>query len=222
MNYHNSKDTLDFMGDIETYATTEDAVILSIGGILYNVFSDDPLKNEETGEILCPHFYTAIHIPTQRGRRINPDTKQWWDSPSRAEAKAQIFDDPKKMHLVDALDALWDFMAKGPNGEKVLKGWGCAPSFDQSILGHAMRTTGVKDIKGGKFDLPIPFYQEMDVRTVEQFVIGDKFRNANRSGTYHHALDDCITQAKMTRVAKKVVLAGVEALGGYDKIMNME
>lgn len=221
MNYHDNTKALDFMGDIETLATTNDAVILSIGGILFNAFTDDPLKNEETGEILCPHFYTAIHIPTQKGRRINPDTEKWWNSPSRKEAKAQIYDDPNKMHLVDALDGLWDFMKKGPNGETVKKGWGCAPSFDQAILGHAMRTTGIKDIKGGKFDLPIAFWDEMDVRTVEQFVIGEKYRSANRTGTYHHALDDCITQAKMVRVAGKVVRAGIDALGGVSAVLNM-
>lgn len=213
-NYHTSLDTLDLMVDIETLGTDEDAVILSIGAILFNPFTEEPLVDEKTGTLTCPSLYRAIHIPTQRGRKIDRKTEEWWNSPIRKEAKDMIYDDPNKVHLVDALEELWDFMSKGPNGEKILKGWGCAPSFDQKILGHAMKNTGIKDIKKSSNPLPIPFWNEMDVRSVEQFVIGEKYRNQNRSGTYHHALDDCVTQAEMVRYASKIVQAGIKALEG--------
>lgn len=210
--YYENIDTMDCMADIETLGTTDSSVILSIGAILFNPFSDEPLVTEE-GQLLAPHFYRVIHKETQIGRTINRDTEEWWSKPERAEAWKQIEEYPDKVHLVSAMSDLWDFMSGKETGHKVLKGWGCAPSFDQKILGNAMAGTGVKRLKGSSMDLPIAFYNEMDVRTVETFVFGRKFRSENRSGTYHNALDDCVTQALMVREAAKVVEAGRKALG---------
>ena len=201
-NYHSREGTLDFMVDIETLARRNDAVILSIGAILFNVHDDTPLRDKE-GNVTCPNFYRAIHIPTQKGRSIDPDTQAWWNDPKRAKAWQQINEDPNKVHLVQALDELWDFMKEGPNGEKVVKGWGCAPSFDQAIIGHAMRTQGISSLKKSDSDLPIPFWNEMDVRTVETFIFGEK--NREIEATYHNALDDCISQAHMLQRAWNVI-----------------
>lgn len=210
--YYEETEKMDCMVDIETLGTTDTSVILSIGAILFNPHTDDPLENEE-GEIIAPSFYRVIHKETQIGRTINRDTENWWNHPDRAEALKQITDYEDKVHLVQALDDLWEFMSGKATGHKVLKGWGCAPSFDQKIIGNAMVGTGVKRMKGSSADLPIPFYHEMDVRTVETFVFGKKFRSENRVGTYHNAIDDCVTQALMVREAAKVAKAGRIALG---------
>ncbi len=212
--YFEKTDTEDIMVDIETMATSDTAVILSIGAIRFNAFDDAPLWDEEKQEVLCPNFYTVVHRETQKGRTIDPSTQQWWDSPARAEAKAQIVNDPNKVHLIDALDQLWDFMKGDPEQghKKTGKGWGCAPSFDQSIIAHANEQFGINKLKGTKMGLPIAFYNEMDVRTVENFVFGQKYRSEHRAGTYHNALDDCITQAIMVKEAAKVVAAGRAAV----------
>lgn len=205
--YFEKMDTDDVMVDIETLGTSNTAVILSIGAIRFNPFSSDKVFDEKEGKILCPSFYRVIHRETQRGRTIDRSTEDWWDHPERAEAKKQIVEYPDKVHLVDALDDLWEFM-KGCK-----KGWGCAPSFDQSILGNAMEMYGINKLKGNRNPLPIPFWDEMDVRTVENFVFGKKHRADIRKGTYHNALDDCVTQAMMVKQAAAIVEAGRKALG---------
>jgi hypothetical protein len=212
--YFEKVESEDVMVDIETLATSDTAVILSIGAIRFNPFTLDPLFDEEKGEVLCPSFYKVIHRETQKGRTIDKSTEEWWDHPDRAEAKLQIVNAPDKVHLVEALDGLWDFMKGIPaNGHKKTgKGWGCAPSFDQSILGNAMEMYGVNKLKGNRNALPIPFWDEMDVRTIETFVFGRKHRAELRKGTYHNALHDCITQAVMVREAAAIVAAGREAL----------
>ena len=212
--YFENVDKEDVMIDIETMGTSDSAVILSIGAIRFNPFTEEPIYNPETGAALCPSFYAVIHRETQRGRTIDKSTEEWWDSPARADAKKQIDDHPNKVHLVDALDKLWDFL-KGEEAaghKKTGKGWGCAPSFDQSIVGHAMEMYGINRLKGKKGSMPIAFWDEMDVRTIENFVFGKKYRTDIRAGTYHNALDDCITQALMVRDAAKVVSAGRAAL----------
>jgi hypothetical protein len=192
--------TLDSMTDLETYGTDDDSVILSIGAIAFDPFGKPEEIIDKEGKIVCPSFYRVLHIETQKGRTINKDTVAWWQHPDRAVALRQL-QDAQKVHLVDALSDYWDWMKENCRG----KAWACAPDFDIGMLSHALKNTGVLAMKGAKVDFPARFWDYRDVRTIEKFIFGSKFRDTVRKGTYHNAVDDCVTQALMVQEAGRLV-----------------
>lgn len=198
--YHSKKTRRDLMTDLETLGTSDDSVILSIGAISFDPFATHDSLVDEEGNYVCPTFYRVLHVPTQKNRMINKDTMEWWQGASRADAWKEIQEDPNKQHLTPVLDEFWDWIVDNCGGGKA---WACAPSFDIDMLSHAFRETGICKVKGSKDDFPIKFWNNMDVRTIEQFVFGQKYRGAKleRAGTFHNALDDCITQAMMLQDA---------------------
>lgn len=200
LNYHQKAVRNDLMVDLETLGTDDDSVILSIGALVFDPFADPGSLIDADGNCLVPSFYKVLHIDTQKNRMINPDTVKWWESPSRKEAWNEINNYPDKQHLQPVLDEFWDWIVANCKGGKA---YACAPSFDVDMMSHAFRTCGIKKMKGAGNDFPIPFYEDMDVRTIENFIFGGKFRGKElaRTGTYHNALDDCITQAMMIQEA---------------------
>ena len=162
----------ELMVDIETLGTTDDAVILSIGSVIF-----DP----DTGDIIA-EFYTNVDPASQPRRRISPDTIMWWMKNSD-EARAAVTE-PGAL-LVDALAAWERWLSRWNNHEEPLLIWAKSPSFDVAILRHA-----AMDVLGR---FPFGFRQERDVRTVEdalkRFV--DDYQVVEPG---HHALDDAKSQ----------------------------
>lgn len=192
--YHTKEVRKDLMIDLETLGTNDNAVILSIGAIAFDPFGETESLIDENGEYVCPSFYRVLHKETQVGRVVEEGTVAWWSSPDKAEAYAQIIGHKDKVHLPQAMDELWDWIVKNCAGNKA---WACAPNFDIDMLSHAYRNTGVATLKGagaGRF-FPMQFWDFMDVRTIETFVFGGKYKKTVRKGTHHNALDDCVTQA---------------------------
>lgn len=136
--------------------------------------------------------------------RRDPRTVKWWSDQS-AEAQA-AFANPVDMREALISFAVWleqrstkrpfDFLhyPDGINKENVI--WAHGPAFDVSILAAAYRAVG----------LPIPWHYRAprDTRTAFDMAgIHDDddgsyrtFMSAYNTGTYHHALDDAIAQAK--------------------------
>lgn len=192
--YHKKEVRRDLMIDLETLGTKDNAVILSIGAIAFDPLGKPDSLMDKDGNYVCPSFYRVLHKETQVGRVVEESTVAWWSKPDKAEAYAQIIGHPDKTHLPQALDELWDWIGENCRGGKA---WACAPSFDIDMLAHAYRSTGVRSMKtsGGDRDFPMQFWDFMDVRTIETFVFGGKYKNSVRKGTHHNALDDCVTQA---------------------------
>jgi len=174
----------DVMLDIETYATSANAVILSIGAVRFD---------QETGE-LGEEFYINVEPGSQRWREVDPDTLEWWGRQGPA-AREKLTEEP----LVSLRTACIEF-------KKFLKKsdllWSNGPTFDEVIIRSAFEQLG------GEF--PIGYYNSRCCRT--EFALGKHLGVKKVTPTVKHdALADAIAQAK-TVIAVRAEVNRLEAL----------
>lgn len=165
---HNS---LNFMLDIETYGTTPDSVIRSIGCV---AFSPQGIVDE---------FYRVLS-EDQSGRVIQKETYNWWKSqPEEAQAAFRV---ENKETLQEALLLLSEFISGASRGySNTVSGvWGCGSDFDNVIVAHAYRQLGI--------DMPWKFWENRCYRTMKSLAPKLKIQ---RQGVFHNALDDAKSQA---------------------------
>lgn len=204
--------------DIETLGTSADALIVSIGAVMFSPF--------KVGEIGA-RFYALIDIEdAQRcGGRIDASTVLFWmkQDPAlvadtfrhRPPAGIQPIEGaPPVVGLRKALVGLSEWY-RGHGGVAV---WANAPTFDCAILRSAFRATNVK--------CPWHWRDERDLRTALRVAFGEerlRLDEAAKSGLpKHHALGDAWEQARMvqavyerlkpTRKVVEVMAPLVEAL----------
>lgn len=165
------------MVDLETMATEPDAAIMSIGAAAF-----DPLADR----VIADSFYVAVNLDSSvaAGGRMDPKTVTWWMDPLRHDARERwLMDD--KVDLYDALVGLNHWAATRP-----ILGNGAA--FDNVILTTACRAHGLE-----------PFWKFWDglcYRTIKRLAPEIELEQV---GTYHHPLDDAISQAlHMQRICK--------------------
>lgn len=162
----------DVMIDLETLATSTDAVILTIGAVKFDPFGSD-IKDPKMDS-----FYVKVDIDScdELGLVSNDDTIAWWANQSK-EAQAEAFDGADRIHIRDAFDQLYKFCW----GAKRV--WSNGASFDVPICEHVYRKLNKA--------IPWPFWAVRDVRTAFDLGI-----NPNRPPVLaHHALQDAWNQA---------------------------
>lgn len=162
----------DCMTDLETLGTTQDAVVISLGA----VFFDIPTKT------LGPTFYMVMDVNEQiaRGRKPTGDTIKWWMGQQDA-AKRVFHEQAKPTKVVLETFALW-YKHNFAKGAFI---WGNGSTFDISILENMYRDYGLP--------LPWGYNKAMDLRTFKRFEAdGAQIPN---TGVAHNALDDAIAQA---------------------------
>ena len=144
--YPNTKMT-DVMVDIETLSTRPNAVILTIGAILFNRNNDiKPLDRYKT-------YYERITIDSclDLGMDLDADTQKWWEKqPYKSRYDALI--NPDRMALKDALQKFSMFFGSATYM------WSNGASFDPVILTEAYRKCGM--------DTPWKFWNIRDTRTL--------------------------------------------------------
>lgn len=110
------------MVDLETLATSQDCVILTLGAVRF----------ERTGDGSLSELYLRI-CPEQEGRKVCAETMTWWEGqPSREEA----FSPEGRIPLSEALDL---FLAFSAGCERI---WCQGANFDVPILEHALEQHG--------------------------------------------------------------------------------
>lgn len=160
--------------DIESLATTSDAVILSIGAVVFDASG------------LFDTFYTVLDFESdQTGRRQCPRTAAWWDKQSTAARDALVTDvrDP----VLFALGRLHEFVNIHDH-EGI---WALGTHFDIAALEHLHTEYAVA--------VPWHYQSPRDMRTVRaQFM--KKFPAGSldhiEGGVAHRADDDAIRQAR--------------------------
>jgi len=179
-NYHH------VMLDIETISTWTDAAILSIGAIRF-----DP---EAEGDGLGPEFYRVCSLQDSldAGLRIDGDTVYWWSQQSD-EARAAWNTDPMPLKL--ALEQFSLFLRgsglTGAASHGTPEIWGYGANFDNPILMHTYRMTGL--------DLPWSYRQDRCMRTLVKLAQRMKIKYPRTKSTIqHHALEDARVQAVKT------------------------
>jgi len=162
----------DVMIDLETLATSTDAVILTIGAVKFDPFGSD-IK-----EPAMDSFYVKIDIDScdELGLVSNDDTIAWWAQQDKA-AQAEAFEGTDRIHIRDAFDQLYKFCW----GAKRV--WSNGAAFDIPICEHVYKKLNKA--------IPWSFWAVRDVRTAFDLGI-----NPNRPPVMaHHALQDAWNQA---------------------------
>lgn len=175
-----------FMCDLETVALTEDAYILSIGGLVFKPSEGIGGIIDADYKIVCPSFEIFISNEGQEGRFKDPGTVQWWSKQPEENQKLMFGPDTPRMSLEQGIDFMLGFL----DATKPTHGSANSPSFDFNILKNAMRPYTKK--------FNFPFWNEIDYRSIESFVFGTNVRKEGMPfhfGNKHTALDDSVSQA---------------------------
>lgn len=146
-------------------------------------------------DVQYPYFDGVDHWRTWNLKR-DKRTVEWWNDPERAEA-AKAFTDPVRLDMALAQFAAWlegvrPVVEVGGGREFApVALWSHGAHFDGPILAAVYAACGI----------PVPWHYRAprDTRTAFDMAgINDHTAHitAFASGTYHHALDDAITQAK--------------------------
>lgn len=157
------------MVDLETLAVSPDALVLSLGAVHFDPYSDEIMDT----------LYFKIDIDDQDrlGREVDPNTVEWW---SRQDPKImeEAFSIDNRVPLTEAIDRFHKFA------------WGCTAfwshgsSFDLVILENIYRKLGKA--------VPWHYWALRDTRTL--FDLG--FDPDLDKGMKHDPLADAIRQAK--------------------------
>lgn len=160
------------MLDIETLGTTANSIILSIAAVKFEFGND----NTEV---------YSVNIDPKSAKKYgmisNPSTIQWWKDQRQEALKAFM---TNQISIESALDGFTDFV--GPDWKDTIF-WVNGASFDYPILQWSYDATGRT--------APWKYWNQRDARTLYA-ICGIDMRSYPRVGTYHNAVDDCLTQIK--------------------------
>lgn len=156
------------MVDLETLATTPDAVILSLGAVHF-----DPFEQGYTDKI-----YFRINLDDQDvlNRKIDPNTIEWWGKQDPAIVE-EAFNPENRLPLTEAMEKFKKFA------------WGCTAFWSHgSIFDLVILENVFGQLKMG---IPWQFWQIRDTRTI--FDLG--YDPEMPTNSKHDALHDAIRQA---------------------------
>jgi hypothetical protein len=163
------------MLDLETLGTGNRAVIISIGAVLFDM-----------NGIYSNTFYTRVNPQScvDVGMKITVSTVLWWMKRSDI-ARAEF--DKQNVPIKEALQNFSNWMDVATNYDKFedRKVWGNGATFDNVIIDNAF--------KACKLEKPWPYWGDACYRTLKNLFPDVKME---RSGTFHHALDDARSQAE--------------------------
>lgn len=168
----------DFMLDLETLHTEPGAVVLSIGGVLFD---------RETKSI-GPGVHVRLDLNDQllRGMEVSADTLAWWFRQSD-EARMEAIADP--MNATSALMGLAEFLTHGEGGVNPnMRVWGNGAGFDNPILVTLYRRFGMEP--------PWKFWNDRCFRTLKAEHACSRDLEPEFDGERHNAFADAKHQAK--------------------------
>ena len=158
------------MVDLETLALNQQAVIVSIGLVLFNEH-----------EIL-DSIYIEVDKNDQPQRTQDPVVLDWWNKQSD-EAK-QVLNSKYAVNPLVAIDLINGFLGKNDICKDSLRVWGNGSDFDNIIL---------NDFFNDYNAMSWQFHNNRCFRTIKSIFEVDK---PKREGVHHNALDDAIHQVK--------------------------
>jgi hypothetical protein len=169
------------MIDIETLATTEDAVILEIGAVVF----------DRSRRLVGESYSVTLDYLGQGNRRTDLETVLWWLYPERIARFREIQDGhERKPGLWHGLLELEQFLRVhlAPKGEVWTKG-----NFDLRILGHAFREHEI--------EVPWKYYQARELRTVLKWMGVEPATTASHSAVHDARLQvECLFTAEERRM----------------------
>lgn len=163
------------MLDLETWSTSPNAVITSIGAVKFTLNSDN------SGGKIVEEFYYRINPQScvDVGLEMSVDTILWWMKQSD-EARAEFQKQTWNIQDVLGLFAMW--LSDDPKNIDV---WGNGSDFDNVLLANAYRVCGKS--------LPWRYFNNRCYRTLKN--IYSNVLPTPTVGVKHNALDDAKSQA---------------------------
>lgn len=173
---------LALMIDSETLGTRPTSKVVSIGACIFNDNKQAKIDDfiDDNDEFTSHVFYAVIDTKMQDDRTIDPDTVKWWMNQS--PMAREVLNHPNAVSPLDACRQLVAFIeAYNPRFA-----WCNGATFDFPIIGSLMRDLGM--------EFPIPYYNQLDMRTVRHLK-GDRASEAAfRCAVDHNAALDAIKQ----------------------------
>lgn len=159
------------MIDLETLSTASNAIIISIAAVKFS-FTNDSIEA----------FSVNVDPKSckQLGMVASPDTIAWWKNQRTDALKAFS---KNQITIEDALNDLTNFV--GVSNIKDTVFWCNGANFDFPILEWSC--------KACDREAPWKWWNLRDARTIYA-ISGLDMHNYPRVGTYHNAVDDCLTQ----------------------------
>jgi exodeoxyribonuclease VIII len=164
----------DVMIDLETMGAGNDAAIVSIGAVFFDMHRG----------VLGEPFHRPVNLATsvKRGGTMDPGTVMWWVGQSQEARDAMRF---STYHIDVALAELRVWLTMQCRREDLLP-WGNSARFDLGILSSAFERSDI--------EVPWEWWNERCYRTLRAQY--PTIELDERSGTHHKADDDAIFQAK--------------------------
>ena len=164
------------MIDLETLGVEPDSVVMTLGAIKFDPFSDAEPHSE---------FYYKLDLDSQ-DRSVNDSTIAWWGQQDQY-VQYEAFGTEGREHMDVFLDSLPKWMV----GVDVL--WGHGYGFDITIIEDMLRQRGKP--------IPWQFWQVRDSRTL--FALAKTDPRKSMQSNLHNALADAYFQAKGVQMAYK-------------------
>lgn len=174
------------MLDLETASTRPDAAILSIAIVPFSLDAAEPAPEVD-------HYYEVIDLGScfLEGDYIDRDTQEWW---MRQDPRAKHELLSRQGTLVrTAIREAYNYLCYLAEQYELVV-WSQGIDFDFPILGHAIKK--YVDPK----EMPYNYWSKMDVRSILKWE-GIDYRNIERKGIAHNALDDCKHQISLVHEA---------------------
>jgi len=171
------------MVDLETWSTEQNAVLVAIGAVEFdpNDFGDP--ADERVARMKT--FYQTIDPETfDSAFHISASTMKWWMSPERDDARRRLWRDWDE-GACEAGIAITEFASWcKADSDDGLRVYGNGAMFDNTKVQWAHKHYTGWDAWA--------FYEDGCYRTIKGLAPDLKLE---RWGTFHHALDDAISQA---------------------------
>jgi hypothetical protein len=184
------------MIDLETLSTQTDAMILSVGAVLFTADQDE--HGYPRTQLYCK---PSLQSQQEVGLHIDPNTLRWWFRQS-GEARAEFSMDDEKLEsiqsvLIKLTQFIWD--------HKPRRIWSHGATFDLPILAMAYAKC--------KMDCPIKYWDARDTRTLFDLLGEAKGGPLTqllkpKGETAHNAVIDCENQANAVNYAWRKLKGG--------------
>lgn len=183
-------ESMHMMVDIETLSTAKNAMIIQVGAVLFDPFSE---------YIDQKHYIEMdMDIKLQEGRHIDPNTLIWWNNTNHKLFEKILSNPEAKSPL--SLATNFDSIAATT---KVVGFWANAPVFDLEIL-KSLYATHIRN-----HDVPWKYFQERCVRTAKDMGnisnddVSKEMIRRGFTGDKHAARYDALVQSVLVQMAYK-------------------
>lgn len=176
--------------DLETLGTKQDANIVSIGAVKFNLEDKEIFEDMKDPSRI---YYVTLGLKQLNGT-VEGGTLEWWFQQSE-EARRVFRPSSSHVDLMDALIGLNNFVKE----EDIEGVWGNGNMFDNAIIRNAYDR-----VNASRYSQLMPLWHfglDLDLRTIKRVALKKvpdlDLNSLRQEGVHHNALDDAIIQALM-------------------------